>query len=83
MLMLGMLKTQGEQGNPAIGFFCAVAAFVMLIYTIDNYRNGFMFCGRSERVYRKDNPKKFRLWLGLQILGVVMLVVVSVLNFLA
>ena len=80
--MLETIKSQGEPAGPAIGFFCAVAAFAMLIYTIDNYRNGFMFCGRTERVYRKDNPKKFRLWLGLQIFGVLMLVAVSVYGFL-
>ena len=68
--------------GPVFGVFCAVAAIVMASQTLSTYRRGFMYRGRSDRVYRSEDPKGFRRWLLVQSSFVVALTVFSVLAFL-
>jgi hypothetical protein len=81
--MLAML-TQGEMpSGPAFGLFCALAAIAMAFQTANAYRNGFMYCGRTEKAYRKDNPTRFKFWLVIQTLFVLFFVAMSVYGFLS
>lgn len=81
--MLAML-TQGEMpSGPAFGLFCAVAAIAMGFQTVNSYRNGFMYCGLTEKVYRKDNSVKFKVWLMIQTSFVIFFVAMSVYGFLS
>jgi hypothetical protein len=81
--MLEIFTRREAPSGPAFGFFCAVGALVMAAQTVHTYRNGFMYCGFTEKVYRKDNPKKFNFWFGIQISFVLLLIAGSVYGFLS
>ena len=81
--MLGMLTQRDMPSGPAFGLFCAIAAIAMAFQTVNSYRDGFMYCGRTEKVYRKDNPTKFKVWLVIQTSFVLFFVAMSVYGFLS
>ena len=81
--MLGLLTQRDMPSGPIFGLFCAIAAIAMASQTINAYRNGFMYRGRTEKVYRKDNPTRFKLWLGIQTSFVLFLAAMSVYGFLS
>jgi hypothetical protein len=82
--MIGLLIFVREAPTgPVFGLFCAIAAIVMASQTISTYRRGFMYCGRTDRAYRAQDPKRFRLWLIIQTIFVVALASFSLYGFLA
>ena len=78
-----MLIQLDMPSGPAFGLFCAIAAIAMAFQTINSYGNGYMYCGPTERVYRKDNPTKFKLWLVIQTSFIFFFVALSVYGFLS
>jgi hypothetical protein len=80
--MFVMLGQRDAPTGPGFGMFCAIAALVMAYQTIHTYRNGYLYCGRTERVYRKDSPKRFKLWVVIQTSFVLFLAAFSVYGFL-
>jgi hypothetical protein len=65
------------------GLFFAISAILMATQTIKSYRKRFMYCGRTERVYRDKNPVKFKIWCVIQTFFVVFLISFSLYAFLA
>lgn len=65
------------------GLFFAIAAIVMAHQAFNSYREGFMYCGVTERVYRERNPMMFKIWLVIQMSFVLFLAAVSIYAFLA
>lgn len=80
--MLGMFTQRDMPSGPAFGLFCAVAAIALAGQTFYTYRNGFVYRGRSEKVYRNDEPKRFKRWLGIQASFVLFFAAMAVYGFL-
>jgi len=81
--MLAMLKQREVPTGIIFGSFCAIAAVALATQTFNAYQNGFMYCGRTQKVYRKQNPIKFKIWFVMQTFGVLFLVAFSIYAFLA
>ncbi|HKQ52102.1 MAG TPA: hypothetical protein VJT74_07025 [Pyrinomonadaceae bacterium] len=81
-LMLGLLGRAGKIAGPAAGFLGAFASAFLAALTIEGYREGFMYCGNNRRVYRKDDPGRFKFRLVVHILLVLGSAAVSVYGFL-
>jgi hypothetical protein len=77
-----VILTEDAPSGPAFGLFFGVAAIGLAVQTCVTYRKGYMYCGRTEVVYRKDGRWKFRFWFGMQILFVFLLSAASVYGFL-
>ena len=65
------------------GLFFAIAAIAMAHQTFNSYREGFMYCGVTERIYKEQNPRKFKIWLVIQASFVLFLAAVATYAFLA
>jgi hypothetical protein len=76
------VRSHDAPSGPGFGVFCTGAAVAMALQTIYTYRNGYMYCGRNEVVYRKDNPRKFKFWLVVQTFFVLFLIAGAVYGFL-
>jgi hypothetical protein len=63
---LGMLRS-GELSKGA-AVYALFAVFVMTVTHFYTYRNGYLWCGRNEKVYKKGEPKRFVRWLVLHTL---------------
>ena len=81
--MLAMLTRDEIPSGPVFGLFCACGAVAMAYQTINAYRNGFMYCGSAEKVYRKDSPAKFKFRLVVQTSFVLFFIALSVYGFLS
>jgi len=57
LFALGIVRS-GELSKGAASF-CIVAVFVMAITHFYTYRKGYLYCGHTEKVYKKDEPKRF------------------------
>lgn len=64
------------------GFGCAVGAIAMAHQTFNAYRKGYMYCGVTEKVYRNQNPVKFKTWFVTQTFFVLFLAALSIYAFL-
>ena len=82
MIMTLLLFAREAPTGPVFGVFCAVGAIVMASQTVSTYRRGFMYRGRSDRVYRNKDPKGFQRWLFVQSGFVIALAALSVFAFL-
>ncbi|HEY0048229.1 MAG TPA: hypothetical protein VGB68_03010 [Pyrinomonadaceae bacterium] len=80
--ILAMLKQRDFPAGLPAGSFFAGAAVLMAIQTAKSYRNGFMYCGVTEKVYRNQNPLKFKIWLAIQSTFVLLLAAFSLCSFL-
>ena len=60
------LEGRGLNGALIYGSFFLVTATAMGIQTIRGAREGWAYCGRTERAYRKDDPRRYRFWLRVQ-----------------
>ena len=81
--MLSVFVYQEMPSGPVFGLFCAIAAVAMAFQTLNAYRGGFMYRGRSEKVFRNEEPMKFKLWLTVQASFVLFFVAMSVYGFLS
>jgi hypothetical protein len=85
MLNLALQKAEFPPWTFAV--FCLASGIGMAIQTFLTYRSGFMYCGRSLRtgtflrVYKKEEPVKYRVWFGIQLLLVTALFGASALGF--
>ena len=78
-----LFEAKGVPTGPVFGFFCAVGAVVMGMQTYQGYKEGWAYNGRTSRVYKVEQPRKYRLWLAVQIFFVIFLSSLSVYAFLA
>lgn len=81
-LLLFFAPREAPKG-PCFGVFCAVAAVIMGMQTYDGYKAGYMYTGRTTKVYRDKNPLKFKIWFGIQSFFVIVLAVLSVVAFIS
>jgi len=69
------------------GVFFLVAGIGLAVQTFFTYRAGFMYCGHSLRTgeflraYRKDSLMRYRVWFGIQLLGVATMFGLAALGF--
>ena len=63
-----------------MGFFFAVGAIGLAIQTIVTLRKGFVYGAYLERIYRADDPNRFRLYRTVQFLLVLALMLMAVLS---
>lgn len=62
LFLLGILKPRDlPHGRDAAGLLLFPIAWTLVVFI--SYRSGYMYCGRNDKVYRKDEPKRFMLWL--------------------
>jgi hypothetical protein len=81
LLMLGILQPRDlPHGRDAAGLLLFPIAWALVIFI--NYREGYMYCGRNDKVYRKDEPKRFMLWLALHTLVAVIMFAVIIYSML-
>jgi len=80
--MLGIFGQREVPTSPMAGLFFAFGAVIMAVQTFRSYRDGFMYCGTIDKVYRDRNPKKFIFWMTVQISFVLIMAVVSIYAFL-
>ena len=80
--MLAMLNRREAPTGIIFGSFFAISAVALATQTFNAYQNGFMYCGRTAKVYRKQNPVKFKIWFAMQMLGVLFLAAFSIYAFL-
>ncbi len=69
-----------SKGAAVYGLF---AVLVMVITHVYTYRKGYLYCGHNDKVYKKDEPKKFTLWLVLHtliLLGILIIAVYTLLT---
>ena len=64
------------------GIFWAIGAIAMAHQTFVSCRKGYMYCGVTEKVYRKHNPVKFKVWFVIQTISVLFFVTLSIYAFL-
>ena len=76
LFVLGMFKPQELSKGAAV--YGLVVVFVMTIVHVYTYKNGFMWCGKDDKVYKKDEPKRFTFWLVTHTLILLGMLVVSV-----
>lgn len=81
--MLAMLIQREVPTGILFGSFLAISAVALATQTFNAYQNGFMYCGRTEKVYRKQNRIKFKIWFVLQTFSVLILAAFSIYAFLA
>lgn len=43
------------------GFFCLLAAVSLAAQAVYTYRRGYMYLGRTQKVYRTERPTAFRV----------------------
>jgi hypothetical protein len=72
---------KGKPHGPGFGLFCFIAALALAAQAHITYRKGYMYCGRTQVVYRKDHPKKFAFFVGMHLFCVIMLVGFSLFGF--
>lgn len=81
--MLGVLTILIYQENISIteAVLCFIVAIVMIAETINTYQKGFMYYGGKARVYRNQNPIKFKTFLALHILCALLFSLLSIYTF--
>ncbi len=67
--------------GPLIGTFFALSTIAIAMQTYKTYKAGYMYCGRTERAYRKDDIGSYRFWFAVQIGFSLMLAVFALLTF--
>ena len=77
-----MLQQDEVPTGFVFGFFCAAGAIAIAYQTFNAYRNGYMYCGETEKVYRNQNPVKFKIWFVIQTFFVLFLASLSIYAFL-
>ena len=74
-----------DRSNPhgaAFGVFCLLAAAGLAAQSYITYQKGYVYCGRTQVVRRKDHPRKFAFFVSVQMFFVIMLIALSVFGFL-
>lgn len=74
-------EAKGIPTGPVFVFFCAVGAVLMGMQTYQGYKEGWAYNGRTSRVYKAEEPRKFRVWLTIQTFFVIFLASLSVYAF--
>jgi len=64
------------------GVFCLLAAAGLAAQSYITYQKGYVYCGRTEVVHRKDHARKFAFFVGVQIFFVITLIALSIFGFL-
>jgi hypothetical protein len=64
-----------SKGAAVYGLF---AVFVMVITHVYTYWKGYLYCGHNDKVYKRDEPKRFTLWLILHTLILLVMFAVSI-----
>ena len=59
--------------GPGFAIFFFVSAIMMAHQTYQGFREGYAYNGVISRVYKKNAPTKFKIWLSFQISFVVLL----------
>jgi hypothetical protein len=80
--MLAILIRREVPTGLGFGLFFAIGAIAMAIQTVKAYRSGFMYCGRTEKVYRNQDSVRFKIWLVIQMSFVLFLTAFSIYAFL-
>lgn len=71
-------EAKGVPTGPVFGIFCAVGAVLMGMQTYQGFIEGWAYNGRTSRVYKSEEPRKYRFWLTAQIFFVIFLASLSV-----
>jgi hypothetical protein len=72
LFMLEIMKPRDlPHGSGAIILLIFPVAWSCTIFY--TYRNGYMYCGHNDKVYRKDEPKRFMLWLAFHALSAIVM----------
>lgn len=78
-----MFDPKGVPTGPVFGVFCAGAAVLMGFQMFQGFREGWAYNGRTSRVYKKDQPTKYFIWLSVQMVFVIFLSAMAIYSFVA